>query len=109
MKETIRNTRLEKFDIIERGHKHDDIVMNLFTALLSTKNTVLQDFIQRKKDQWEDGTDMTFDDLAASASSKYNNMVEQRTWKEKDPKDAKIIALATQVEALKSQMASNNN
>ena len=95
LKETIRNTRLEKFVfkiddmisnmesnynlIIERGHKHDDIVMDLFTALLSTKNTVFQDFIQRKKDQWEDGTDMTFDELAASALCKYNNMVEQRT------------------------------
>ena len=123
LKEAIRNTRLENFgyklddmisnvesnynQIIERGHKHDDIVMDFFYALLSTKNSVFKDFIQRKKDQWEDGTDMTLDELSASALSKYNNMVEQRTWNEKDPKDAKIIALATQVETLRSQIGSN--
>ena len=66
LKEALRNTRLEKFEhnidgvltnnksnynqIIERGFKHDDIVMDIFTALLTTKNTVFKDFIQCKKD-----------------------------------------------------------
>ena len=82
--------------------------MDAFAVLSSTKNSIFKDFIQRKIDAWEEGTDTTLDALSSAALSKYNNMVKQKTWDEKNPKDAKIIALATQVEALQSQTFSKN-
>ena len=62
--------------IEELGFKHDNIVMETFEALLSTKNQVFKDFIQRKKDGWETGDDLTLGDLSEYALNKYNNMVE---------------------------------
>ena len=80
-------------EIEELGFKHDDIVMDMFTALLSTKNQVFKDFIQRKKDSWETGTDFSMHELAEDALNKYNNMLEQRQWQQKESADTKLVAL----------------
>ena len=77
------------------GFKHDDILMDMFTALLSTKNQVFKDFIQRKKDSWETGEDFTMHELAEDVLNKYNNMIEQRQWQQKELADTKLVALLT--------------
>ena len=81
--------------IEELGFKHDDIVMDVFAALLSTKNQIFKDFIQRKKDAWETGEDMTLGDISEYALNKYNNMVEQKSWQQKESSESKLIALMT--------------
>lgn len=81
--------------IEELGFKHDDIVMDTFEALLSTKNQVFKDFIQRKKDEWETGDDLTLGELSEFALNKYNNMVEQKGWQQKESGESKLIALMT--------------
>ena len=82
-------------EIEELGFKHDDILMDMFTALLSTKNQVFKDFVQRKKDAWETGSDLTMHKLAEDALNKYNNMIEQRQWQQKESADSKLVALLT--------------
>ena len=125
MKETIRETRMHQFDhkvsdmmndiqtnynqIVELGYKHDDVVMDTFKALLSTKNEIFKSFVQRMKDAWEMGADTTLNELASTATTKYNNMVKQREWDTKDPKDAKIIALTTKLEAFVNSNGNNGN
>ena len=83
--------------IEELGFKHDDIVMDTFEALLSTKNQVFKDFIQRKKDAWETGEDITLGELSEDALNKYNNMVEQKSWQQKESGESKLIALMTEM------------
>ena len=56
--------------------------------------------IQREKDSWELGTDISADKLVEKATTKYNNMVLQNIWNQTDAKDAKILALTTKVELL---------
>ncbi len=36
--------------------------------------------------------------------NKFNNMVHQKFWNKTDPKDAKLLALTTEVQDLKSQL-----
>ena len=83
--------------IIELGKTHEDWTMHLFDAMLSAKNKVFTDFIQRKKDDWEIGIDIIPKNLITEAKAKYTNMITLNTWDKEDPKDAKIAALTTQL------------
>lgn len=41
------------------------------------------------------GKEQDFEDVMESVTIRYNNMVKQKLWSEMNPKDAKILALAT--------------
>ena len=58
--------------------------------------------IQQVKDPWEIGKNVEPGVLIEAAFTKYNNMVKQKVWDEKDPKDANILALITKLEFLES-------
>ena len=42
------------------------------------------------------------DNLIEAALTKYNNMVKQNIWDQKDPKDSKTLALTTKLEVAES-------
>jgi hypothetical protein len=69
--------------IEELGFTHADIVLDTFNTLLSRKNQDFKDFIQRKKDEWEFGDDVTLNDLVQYTVDKYNNMVALKGWVQK--------------------------
>ena len=69
--------------------------MHLFDAMLSSKNKVFTDFIQRKKDDWEIGKTIVPKDLITEAKSEYTNMITLKEWDRQDPKDVKIAAFTT--------------
>ena len=47
----------------ELNGRHDDMVLDTYTALLSGKNDVFNNFVQRGKDEWELGKDQNFEDV----------------------------------------------
>jgi hypothetical protein len=126
LKDKIRSAKLSNFsenvadmldnmgdnyiEILKSSGSHEDYLMDLFNALLSTKNDVFKAFIQRQKDDWETGTDLEPDELVAIATEKYNNMVRQKNWKTSESSSSKIVALATQVKDLQDKLnqASSN-
>ena len=109
----IQNARLNKYNfdvklllddmnnnyqsLLRQNHEHPNFILDLFQALLSAKNDEFRDYIQRLKDEWEAGKDIQPEVLMESAISKYNNMKKQNTWGRINPKDAKIVALATEL------------
>ena len=95
--------------IIRQKHTHDDYVMHLFTAMLTSKNEEFNQMIQRSKDEWELGKDVTSDALIKTAVVKYNNLVKQKVWNRGESKDAKIVALATKVEELQTALATSSS
>ena len=95
--------------ILELGQKHEDWTLHVFNAMLSAKNKVFTDYIQRKKDEWEVGEDINVDTLITDAKSKYNNMMKQRIWDKQDPKDAKIATLTTELTTLKNTVLATTN
>ena len=58
--------------------------------------------IQRLKYAWEISENIEPDVLIKAALTKYNNMVNQNIWDQKDPKDANILDLTTKLEFLES-------
>ena len=121
LKDKIRSAKLSNFsenvadmldnmgdnyiEILKSSGSHEDYLMDLFNALLSTKNDVFKAFIQRQKDDWETGKDLDPDELVATATEKYNNMVRQKNWKTSESSTSKIVALATQVKDLQDKLS----
>ena len=97
--------------LLENG-THDDIEKDLFSSLLTGKNEEFHAFIQTKKTTWEMGEDMSPDEIATEAVTKYNNLVQQSQWKNQERKDAKFAALTNELKTLKAVFAtaySNSN
>ena len=68
-------------DISKSGWSHEDYVINLFSALIRTKNEVFCSFIQCQKDEWESYTDITADEIIAKANEKYNSAYHKKKQK----------------------------
>ena len=64
--------------ITEFNRKHDDMVIDTYTALLLDENDIFNNFAHRGKDKWELGKDHSFEDVMENATVKYNNMVKQK-------------------------------
>jgi hypothetical protein len=96
-------------EILRSNSTHQDYLRDVFRALLSGKNDIFTQYIQREKDDWETGKSVDVDDLMKEAIAKYNNMVKQKQWNKNNSSNSKIVALATQVKALESQLKSNYN
>ena len=102
LKSLIRSARLMQFQysiidmcdsimanyelIGERGGCHNDIILDLYDALLSGKNDVFNRFVERRKEDWKVGSDITHNALINLAVTKYHNMFEQNRWKLTDIK-----------------------
>jgi hypothetical protein len=95
--------------ILELGGSHEDYLLHLFAALLTTNNEIFQQFIQAEKNKWELGEDYLADTLIDKATTKYNNMTSGNQWKSNETKDAKIMALSTQLAALEKAFVSTKS
>ena len=95
--------------ILEKNGRHDDMVLDLYTALLTGKNDIFSSFIQRRKDDWETGADESHEALVEVANTKFNNMVTQGNWRQVEAKDSKIVALLTKVNDLEEQLKSSTS
>jgi hypothetical protein len=96
-------------EILKSSGSHEDFLMDIFNALLTSKNEVFKSFIQRSKDDWETGSNIEPDELIATATEKYNNMVRQKNWKTSESSNSKIVALATQVKELQDQLSKSSS
>ena len=89
-------------DLIEEmGETYDSLLKNTFDALLSAPNTTFHQFFVQEKLHWEAGKSHTFDKLDSIAKTMHNNMCSNGSQESIDPKDARIIALTTEVNDFK--------
>ena len=56
--------------------------------------------MQNYKDQWEEDTPVTANEIIAKAKSKYANNHKEKSWGKNDPKDTQLLALQTKVDKL---------
>ena len=92
-------------EILEKGSSHEDYVLDMFNALLTTRNTVFTQYIQREKDAWDTGKDIDADTLINNAVIKFDNMTATDTWSVAESGDAKIAALTTELKDLREKFA----
>ena len=100
--------------IYEHNGSHEDFTLNLYSALNTANNAEFLKFVGNMKDSWETSDDaeedrVTADILREKVLTKFNNMVQAKTWKRTEDPSAKVIsALATQVQNLKDQMSQSS-
>ena len=94
--------------ILEADEKHENIVRDAFNALLSSGNSNFHTCFALEKMKWEQGTDFAFENLSKSSIDTRTNMKESGDWNKVDTKDAKIMALTTQVSNLEQNRSSTS-
>ena len=96
-------------EIVAHNCTHNDYTMQLFNALLTSKNDIFRSMIQRLNDAWEIVENVEPGVLIEATLTEYNNMVKQNIWDQKDPKGTIILALTTKLEVLESAFNTASN
>ena len=125
LRSEIRNATLAKFghnvksmlesmngnylQIIRKGQTHDNFEDDLFEALLTTKNLVFKNYIQRIQDEWEAGQDILPSELIATAIQKYNNMLLRGLWTQNETSESKLAALATRLKTVENNVRNSGS
>jgi hypothetical protein len=126
LKEKLKNASLNSFnnnvrdmlqhmkstydEIIDSGGSHEDYILDLFRALLSAKNDAFLANITLKKGKWDTGEkDIHPDVLSEQSIQHYNNLVSTKQWNTTNAKDAKLVALTTELQALKKHVHSSQS
>ena len=123
LKLKIENTRLQQHNndvskcmqsiqtnyrlILEAEGTHDNLIRDVFNALLSSNNTNFHNYFNLEKMKWQSGKEYKYEELCKSACDIYTNMKTNGDWTRVDPKDAQIAALTTQVSHLKKNSDGN--
>jgi hypothetical protein len=84
-----------------RGERCDDIMTNLFKGYRCASDKEFVRYIAQKKDAYDDGEDMTPEQLMTLALNKYEILTRQDIWNAKSAEEEKIIALSAELQKIK--------
>ena len=84
-----------------RGHNVEDLNLDLFKGYDVCSDEKFREYIEKKKDDYEDGFDMTPEKLMTYTKNKYNIMMRDKVWNALSPDQEKIVALSSTVQELK--------
>jgi hypothetical protein len=100
---------IEKFNIhvktlieqlASRGEKTFDLLTNLFKGYKTAKDRKFVEYIEKKEETYEEGTDLLPEQLMRLASNKYKIRKLQNAWAAPTPEEEQITALQAQVDHL---------
>ena len=92
-------------DLIEdMGKTHDNLLKDTFGAFLTAPNSRFIQFFEHEKMLFEAGKHYDYDTLDSVAKTVCNNMCTNKTWDTVDLKDAKILALRTEITEIKEEL-----
>ena len=66
-----------------------------------TSDTTFTSYIERKQEEYEDGTNIKHTALVSLADKKYKTLKIKGTWNAPSQEEEKILALKTEIEKLK--------
>jgi hypothetical protein len=90
--------------ITARGASVDNTIDILFSAYAVIPCFEFRSYIKQKQDNYSDGSlKLTHEELILLATNKYNLLVQEGKWGTKSPDEEKIIAMQTELTALKGQ------
>ena len=84
-----------------RGHNVEDLNLDLFKGYVVCSDEKFREYIEKKKDDYEDGFDMTPEKLMTYAENKYNIMMRDKVWNALSSDQEKIVVLSPTVQELK--------
>jgi hypothetical protein len=86
-----------------RGETSNDLFNNLLKGHKAADDSEFQDFIKRKRNEHEEGANVTVNSLMADAEAKFRTRVLNNEWAAPTKEQGQIIALTAQIEQLKSK------
>jgi len=112
---TIENHDVQKFNVYvteqtsglhARGEAMNDgdLVNSLFYAYRTIPDAQFREYIKKQQDTYEEGTDITPENLMSRAEQKYLNLTRRGEWQAPSSQDAEIIALKSTINGLKDQL-----
>jgi hypothetical protein len=85
-------------DLAAGGQESSDLLVYLFLSYLTIEDSNFKRFIERKKEDYDDGKDtITADTLMDQALNKFNQLNQAKTWNKKSPEQEQLIALTAQL------------
>ena len=88
-----------------RGEYTNDLLINLFKGYLSATDKSFTTYIDKKLEAYEEGQDMTADQLMLWARNKYDLLLDKGTWNAPTEQEEKIIALQAQVKEMAKKLS----
>ena len=82
--------------------------MNLFKGYMACTDKVFVRYIEKKMDGYEEGDNLTAPELMAYAKLKYDIIKERNMWNAPSPEEQQILALRSEVNALKTAQSKGN-
>ena len=88
-----------------RGEFTNDLLINLFKGYLSATDKSFTTYIEKKLEAYEEGQDMTADQLMLWARNKYDLLLDKGIWNAPTEQEEKIIALQAQVKEMAKKLS----
>ncbi len=90
-----------------RGHTTQDLLTNLFKGYQAASDKVFVDYIARKLERYEEGEDITSDELMRLGDNKFKLLTEGGLWNAPSVEEEKILALQAEIKNLKTKVSKN--
>jgi hypothetical protein len=82
-----------------------DLIMYVFHSYLSIEDQEFKWYIQNQKEKYDEGDQsITVTTLMSKALTKYNQLIQSKTWKAKSPEEEKLITLTAQLKVAKDKL-----
>ena len=100
------NTYVKLLDgLRSRGEVTNDLLINLFKGYSACSDKEFIEYIKRKEDSFEEGREITPDQLMKYADEKYKTLLQKGSWNAPDANEEKILSLQVEINKLKNKSA----
>ena len=95
--------KTQQAGLTARGERTDDLLVNLFKAYKACGDEEFLRWVKGKEDDYNEGTNFSPEELMTLADGKYTALQDDGTWLQNSSDKKKIVAMAAQIETLKSK------
>jgi hypothetical protein len=93
-------------DLAAGGETSSDLIVYLFSSYLSTEDSTFKKFIERKREEYDEGRHIiNVDTLMDLALTKYKQLNQSDAWNSKTPEEEQLITLTAQLKDATSKIA----
>ena len=93
--------RAQVYSLAARGEETQDLLVNLFKAYAAASDQSFKTYINDHQNRYDDGEELTSDELMLKAENKYKALVERNQWNMKSKEEEQIVALNAELKEFK--------
>ena len=89
-----------------RGVESNELLINLFKAYKTCQDDVFTRYIEAKENSYDEGLELSAEDLMQIAKAKYQSRVDNGEWQAPSPEQEKIVTLEAKLKKMQDQKKS---